>query len=65
MPALPNSHRQAEELLRQVSAELLAMIQAVIDHSGYGSVTITLEKGGADELAMRVTAKPRQNIPKK
>lgn len=62
MPTPPaNAPRcQAEELLRQVSAELLVMIQAILDHSGYGSVTITLKKGGVDELAMRVTAKPRQ-----
>jgi hypothetical protein len=36
------------------------MIQAILDHSGYGSVQITIEKGGVDELAMRVTAKPRK-----
>ena len=65
MPTPPanTSRRQAEELLRQVSAELLSMIQAILDHSGYGSVTITLEKGGVDELVMRVTVKPRQKKP--
>jgi len=36
---------------------------AILNHSGYGSVTITLEKGHIDELAMRVTAIPRQKKP--
>jgi hypothetical protein len=39
------------------------MIQAILDHSGYGSGQITIEKGGGDELMMRVTAKPRQKKP--